>query len=96
MRACTLCGKTTKIGMDTTHKHGGQWAMRAPRTQKLWRSNLQVARVEIAGRGVRKMKFCIKCLRLVKAGDHITGISTIKAVVKPVVAHEVKVETAVS
>lgn len=64
-----MCGKTTKVGMDTTHKHGGQWAMRAPKSQKLWKPNLQVARVEVAGEGVRKLKFCIKCLRMVKSGD---------------------------
>jgi len=95
MRACTLCGKTTKIGMDTTHKHGGQWAMRAPRTQKLWRSNLQVAKVEVDGLGVRKMKFCIKCLRLVKAGDHLIGMQAIKATVKPVIAPVAKIKAVV-
>ena len=41
--------------------------MRAPKSQKLWKPNLQVAKVEIAGMGVRKMKFCIKCLRQVKS-----------------------------
>ncbi len=80
MRACTLCGKTTKVGMDTTHKHGGQWAMRAPKSQKLWKANLQVAKVEIAGMGVRKMKFCIKCLRQVKSGD---SAAMVKLNIKP-------------
>ncbi len=82
MRACTLCGKTTRVGMDTTHKHGGQWAMRAPRTQKLWKPNLQVAKVEIEGLGVRKMKFCIKCLRLVKSADS-NALAQVKALIKP-------------
>lgn len=63
--------------------------MRAPRTQKLWRSNLQVAKVEIDGRGVRKMKFCIKCLRLVKAGDNVAISHPAKVAVKPEVKSEV-------
>lgn len=69
MRLCALCGKTTKIGMDTTHKHGGQWAMRAPKTRKIWKPNLQVAKVEIEGVGVKRMRFCVKCLRQIKSGD---------------------------
>ncbi len=82
MRACVLCGKTTKVGMDTTHKHGGQWAMRAPKSQKLWKPNLQVAKVEIDGVGVRKMRFCIKCLRQVKSGDGTINVKKLSVAAK--------------
>lgn len=89
MRACVLCGKTTKVGMDTTHKHGGQWAMRAPKSQKLWKPNLQVAKVEIEGVGVRKMRFCVKCLRQVKSGDGALNMKKSEVTTKSVSADTV-------
>ncbi len=89
MRACVLCGKTTKVGMDTTHKHGGQWAMRAPKSQKLWKPNLQVAKVEIEGVGVRKMRFCVKCLRQVKSGDGALNMKKSEVATKSVSADTV-------
>jgi len=66
MKSCRLCGKKALIGIDSTHKHGGGWAMRGPATRKVWQPNLQKQKVIIDGR-TQKVWLCTKCLRKVKS-----------------------------
>lgn len=66
---CFNCQKGVMVGR--THKHhpgvaGGRWKKRAPKTQKIFRPNLHMARVTIEGTR-KKVKLCTKCLRLARA-----------------------------
>lgn len=65
MKACQLCGKLVIIGKSGAHKHGGKWAMRAPKHRKIWRPNLHKARIKING-NFKTMILCTKCLRKFK------------------------------
>ncbi|MGH2520594.1 MAG: large ribosomal subunit protein bL28, partial [Chloroflexota bacterium] len=38
---CDVCGKRPQFGQNIQHKHGGGWALRAPRTKRMWRPNIQ-------------------------------------------------------
>lgn len=65
---CDNCGKGIMIGRS--HRHhpgvaGGRWKKRAPKTVKIFRPNLHVARVIVNGVS-KRMKLCTKCLRLLK------------------------------
>lgn len=63
MLACQLCQKGIKTIAFSRHKKGssgagGTWALRAPITKRTQRPNLHT---------YKGMKFCSKCLRIVKA-----------------------------
>lgn len=58
---CDICGKGRTIGKSGSHKYGGGWAMRAHKTKRIWRPNLQQCKVN-----GQKMKLCTKCLKRVK------------------------------
>lgn len=58
---CDLCGKGRTIGKSGAHKYGGKWAMRAIKTTKIWKPNLQSYTVD----GV-KVKVCTKCIKRMK------------------------------
>lgn len=65
---CANCDKGIMIGR--THKHhpgvaGGRWKKRAPKTQKIFKPNLHVARIMVDGTR-KKVKLCTKCLRLAR------------------------------
>jgi len=57
MLKCDRCGKGVLVGMNVSHSH--------IRTKKRSNPNLHTFRVKIAG-GSEKMRFCTKCLRIVK------------------------------
>lgn len=65
---CFSCGKGIMIGRQ--HKHhpgvaGGRWKRRAPKTLKVFKPNLHVAHIRVAG-NLKKVKLCTKCLRIAK------------------------------
>jgi len=65
---CDYCGKGVQYGGTGTHHPGvagAQWKKRAQRTRKVFKPNLHVARVQVAGDFV-KMRLCTKCLRKLK------------------------------
>jgi len=65
---CFNCGKGVMYGKQ--HKHhpgvaGGRWKRRAPKTPKVFRPNLHVAHIKVAG-NEKRVKLCTKCLRMYK------------------------------
>lgn len=75
-KACQRCGKSAMVGINSSHKHSGAWAMRAPDSRKVWKPNLQTLRVKTPT-GWRKMTFCIKCYRIVKATQDYRKIAKV-------------------
>lgn len=61
-RICEYCGKGPQFGNSIRHVHSGQWALRAPKTKKTWRPNLQSAKVLKAGIATR-VRVCTKCMK---------------------------------
>lgn len=60
--ACAICGKGAQYGRNIRHVHSGSWALRAPRTQRIYKVNLQSVRTNVGGTPV-KLKVCAKCLK---------------------------------
>lgn len=65
---CDNCDKGIMIGKQ--HKHhpgvaGGRWKRRAPKTLKIFKPNLHVARIPMGGT-MKSVKLCTKCLRMAK------------------------------
>lgn len=55
-------------GRSHTHKRGvagGRWKKRAPKTQRLFRPNLQRVMI-VEGGGEKRVSLCMKCLKRVK------------------------------
>ena len=66
---CANCKKGIMIGEQHTHHAGvagGRWKRRAPRTAKLFKPNLHLAKIMVNGT-VKRVKLCTKCLRLAKS-----------------------------
>jgi ribosomal protein L28 len=65
---CYHCGKTQLYGRSHTHHRGvagGRWKKRAPKTQKIFKVNLQ--RIDIIENSKSKeVRLCTKCLKRVK------------------------------
>lgn len=59
---CSVCNKGTLSGQNIRHVHSGQWALRAPRTKRRFKPNLQAVRTMVAGTSLR-VKVCTKCLK---------------------------------
>lgn len=59
---CAICGKGSQYGRNIRHVHSGSWALRAPRTQRIYKPNLQSVRANVGGTAVR-LKVCTKCLK---------------------------------
>jgi large subunit ribosomal protein L28 len=59
---CAVCGKGAQYGRNIRHRHSGSWATRAPRTQKIYKPNLQSVRTTVSG-APTKLKVCTKCLK---------------------------------
>jgi len=52
-RSCYVCGKGVAFGNNVSHANN--------RTRRVWKPNLQVARVLVKGK-VTKVKVCTRCL----------------------------------
>jgi large subunit ribosomal protein L28 len=69
-RQCDICGKGPQYGQNIRHKHSGSWALRAPKTKRMWLPNLQSVRA-IQNGATKTMKVCTKCL---KAGKVVKAV----------------------
>lgn len=68
MSICYHCGKGVLLGRSHTHHRGvagGRWKKRAPKTQRLFRPNLQKTQIIEDGEKVT-VKLCTKCLKRVR------------------------------
>ncbi len=45
MAQCDFCGKSKMFGHSIQHKHSGKWAMRAPKTNRAFKPNIQHTKV---------------------------------------------------
>jgi large subunit ribosomal protein L28 len=52
-RSCYVCGKGVAFGNNVSHANN--------RTRRVWKPNLQVARILVDGK-VTKIKVCTRCL----------------------------------
>ena len=59
---CSVCGKGAMSGQNIRHPHSGAWALRAPRTKRLFKPNLQSVKTVAAG-STKRVKVCAKCLK---------------------------------
>ena len=59
---CAVCGKGSQFGRNVRHVHSGSWAMRAPRTLRRYKPNLQSVHTKVGGTSL-KIKVCTKCLK---------------------------------
>lgn len=65
---CYNCGKTVLLGRSHTHHRGvagGRWKKRAPKTQRIFKPNLQVFKILEAGK-VKRVRLCTKCIKRIK------------------------------
>jgi len=65
---CYHCGKTTIFGRSHTHHRGvagGRWKKRAPKTQKLFKPNLQKIAIMVKGKS-QTVRLCTKCIKRVR------------------------------
>jgi len=53
-KQCYVCGKAVAFGNNVSHANN--------RTRRVWKPNLQVARILIDGK-VTKVKVCTRCLK---------------------------------
>jgi large subunit ribosomal protein L28 len=69
-KQCEVCAKSTVAGKRIQHHHSIGWRFRAPRTNRTFKPNLKVARVQFEeGGDTEKVKVCMKCYkRLRKEG----------------------------
>lgn len=62
MAKCQVCGKAPTFGRNIRHQHSGGWARRAPKTNRMFRPNIQKTTVTLNGNPVQ-VKVCTQCLR---------------------------------
>ncbi len=65
---CYHCGKTTIFGRSHTHHRGvagGRWKKRAPKTQKIFKPNLQKIAIMVKGKS-QTVRLCTKCIKRVR------------------------------
>lgn len=68
MNICYHCGKGALYGRSHTHHRGvagGRWKKRAPKTQRIFKANLQPMTI-IIGSKEERVKLCTKCLKRIK------------------------------
>lgn len=59
---CEICGKGTTFGRNIRHQHSGRWQRKAPRTNRVFRANVQEKTLTINGQ-TRRFHICTRCLR---------------------------------
>lgn len=65
---CFHCGKTTIFGRSHTHHRGvagGRWKKRAPKTQKIFKPNLQKIAIMVKGKS-ETVRLCTKCIKRIR------------------------------
>lgn len=68
MAHCFNCDKTTVLGRSHVHHRGvagGRWKKRAPKTNRLFRANLQPV-TALLDSGKKSIKLCAKCIKRIK------------------------------
>lgn len=68
MAHCFHCEKTTVLGRSHTHHRGvagGRWKKRAPKTNRLFKANLQPVTILVDSIKTQ-VKLCTKCLKRIK------------------------------
>ena len=68
MSTCYHCGKGVLHGRSHTHHRGvagGRWKKRAPKTQRVFKPNLQKAQIMEDGKQIT-VKLCAKCIKRVR------------------------------
>lgn len=68
MANCYHCGKGVIFGRRHTHHRGvagGRWKKRAPKTQRIFRANVQTMNI-IENDKTKRIKLCTKCLKRIK------------------------------
>ncbi|MEK7070312.1 MAG: L28 family ribosomal protein [Patescibacteria group bacterium] len=92
MLACYHCEKTTLYGRSHTHHRGvagGRWKKRAPKTQRIFRVNLQKMDI-IEDEKTKTVRLCTKCIKRVRK-DITDGVKPFVHLVKypPVAASQI-------
>ncbi len=59
---CAICGKGVQHGQNIRHRHSGAWALRAQRTKRVWKPNLQNVRALVNGKPSR-IRVCTSCIK---------------------------------
>ena len=59
---CELCGKGTAFGRNIRHQHTGRWERKAPRTNRLFKANVQIKTLTV-GNVTRRFHVCTRCIR---------------------------------
>lgn len=65
---CYYCGKRAQYGHSHTHHRGvagGRWKKRAQKTNRIFKPNLQIVSIIVAGDTTR-VKLCAKCMKRIK------------------------------
>ncbi len=65
---CFHCGKRALYGRSHTHHRGvagGRWKKRAPKTQRIFKVNLQSVEIIVKGK-TQRVQLCMKCLKRIK------------------------------
>ncbi len=66
--SCFHCGKGVLYGRSHTHHRGvagGRWKKRAPKTQKVFKVNLQPVMI-VENNEEKRIRLCTKCLKRIK------------------------------
>jgi large subunit ribosomal protein L28 len=59
---CELCGKHTAFGRNIRHQHTGRWERKAPRTNRMFKANVQIKTLTV-GNVTRRFHVCTRCIR---------------------------------
>jgi len=62
MAKCAICGKAPVFGRSIQHKHGGGWARRAPKTNRMFKPNIQKTTLTLEGGVTAQIKACTRCI----------------------------------
>ena len=62
MNICEICGKGVLYGQNIRHRHSGAWALRAQKTKRVQKPNLQTVRAIVKGSPCH-LKVCTRCLK---------------------------------
>lgn len=79
MASCSICGKSTSVGVSQRHRRGvagRRWAKRAQETKRLFMPNIQTRTLVIAGE-TQKMRLCTSCLKRIKKSGSVGKYKTI-------------------
>ena len=60
--SCDLCHKTVAFGRNIRHQHSGRWERKAPRTNRLFKANVQIKTLTV-GNVTRRFHVCTRCIR---------------------------------